>query len=123
MGGLDKGCENGAGKRADGVGALGVPLHGEDEVPRRIEFDGFDDAVCRRDRADEQIVADVGEGLVVTGVDLGVLFGERKEPGETGAGCNLDRVRVDYVSTRPVVNGCFENRVEILNEGAVAPDI
>ena len=68
---LDEGGEDGAGEGAHGVGALGVPLDGDDELVGRIELDGFDDAVGGGDGADAEVVADFVDGLVVAGVDLG----------------------------------------------------
>lgn len=49
VGGLDEGGEDGAAEGALVVGALGVPLDGEDEVAVGGQFYRFDDAVLGRD--------------------------------------------------------------------------
>ena len=89
-GGLHKGGEDGAGEGADGVGAFGVPLDGDDKVVGRVEFDGLDDAVGGRDGADAQVVAYAVDGLVVAGVDArlgGLVWREERGQAAIRAQC------------------------------------
>jgi hypothetical protein len=66
--GFDQGAEEGA--RADVFvhGALGVPLHGQDEMIGRSAFQGFDDAVVGAAGDGAQTIADDVGGLMVGGV-------------------------------------------------------
>ena len=113
---VDEGVEEIAAEGADVVGALGVPLDGEDEVVTTGELYGLDDAVFGGDRGDDEVVAGGADGLVVAGVDaqargrfvqrtgkarfprraefcgitLGGGIGGRHERGEAGVGGDLD---------------------------------
>ena len=40
-----------------------MPLHADNEVRSRVELDGFNDAIDRGDRSDEQVVAGDSDGL------------------------------------------------------------
>jgi len=97
-----------------------MPLHSENKVMGRVEFDGFDDAIDWRDGADQQTVADNLDCLVVAGVDQG--FGGRAlrdEAGQTRAGRNADGVSLGDVVSRAVIDG----GLEVLDERAVEPDV
>jgi len=100
-----------------------MPLNSDDEVIGRVELDGLDDAVLGGDGDDAQIVADAMDGLVVAGVDLDGRLACGKEPGETGARCDLDRVSLDDGATGAVIHGGVGLDREILIERTVAPDI
>ena len=78
LGGVDESFEEGAGQGADGVGAFGVPLDGEDEVIGRVELDSFDDTIGGGDGGDAEVVAEVGGwpgGGWSSRTGLGVLRG------------------------------------------------
>lgn len=68
-GSLDEGAEQGAGGFIEVEGALGVPLHGYDEVTGGGAFEGFDNAVVGAEGDLAQALAEGGGGLVVRGVD------------------------------------------------------
>ena len=157
LGRVDEGGEQGAGERAGNVGALGVPLHGDDVVIGGIELDGLDDAVGRRDGGDAEVVAWGVNGLVVAGVDgrrggavciggLGIVFfhapsrgplgagGEigirqgggldgLEDGGEAGVGRDGDGMGIGDAATGAVIDGGADDGGQILDEGAVAPDI
>jgi hypothetical protein len=127
----DEALEDGAGGGADVVAALGVPLDGEDEVGGcsfggETAFYGFDDGVLGAAGADVEAVAGDGDGLVVAGVDgeaeeavlLGGFFLD-DDGAEEGVGGDGDGMGDGYAAGA-VVDG---EDVEVLNEGAAAPDV
>jgi hypothetical protein len=119
---LDERGEEGAGEWACGVGSFGVPLDGDDKVVGGVEFDGLDDTIGGRDGADAQVVSCLKDSLVVTGIDCG-LGGRSGKPSKARTGGDVDWVGFDNLAAGAVVDVGFEDGVEILNEGTVAPDI
>jgi hypothetical protein len=130
--------EERAGESAGGVGALGVPLHGDYPMTGVVEFDRFDDSIGGGEGSDAEIVARGADGLVVAGVHdlcvngmrvwLGALwagvFGSKlKNVGEARAGGDADEVGVGDGASRAVVHGDAADGGQVLNEGAVAPDV
>src|SRR5208282_842780 len=102
-------------------GSLGVPLHAEDPVPGGGSLDGFDDVVLGRAGDDAQGIAGGGYCLVMAGVDGDVLaFGER---GEAGTGLDVGGVFDDEGARHAVGPGMLHGRLDVLDEGSVAPDV
>ena len=98
FGGVDESFEERAGQGADGVGAFGVPLDGEDEVIGRVELDSLDDTIGGGDGGDAKVVAGLTDGLVVAGVHEGlrVLRGAGRFG---GAGSQLGQAGSGVIAT------------------------
>ena len=96
-----------------------MPLHRHHKVSRRVEFDGFNHAILRRNRAHQQVVPGDTNRLVVAGVDLDFGPSLRQQLSQPGSGRDVNRVRLNNVAAGPVIDG----GIQILNERPVAPDI
>jgi hypothetical protein len=97
-----------------------MPLHTDNEMSRGVEFDSFDDTIKRGDRSDEQVVARSPNGLMMAGIHLWHRpLSVGNQPGESRSGSDPDRVGLDDLATRAMIH----LSLEVLNQGAFAPDI
>jgi hypothetical protein len=97
-----------------------MPLDRENEMARRVELNGLDNTIRRRDGADQKIVAGNADGLMVAGVDprFGQVAG-RNQAGQPGTRRNMDRMGLNDLPAGAVIDG----GLQVLNQGAVAPYI
>jgi len=97
-----------------------MPLHADNEVRSRVELDGFNDAIDRGDRSDEQVVAGDSDGLMMARIDLwdGSLGG-RNQPGESRTGSYPSRMRIGNSAPRLMIHF----GLDVLDQGPVAPDV
>lgn len=118
--------EEGTGEGVQGVGALRVPLNSDYEMVRRVQLYGLDDIIGWRNGSDTEVITDPADGLMVAGIHRGLrvgFFRRVDKSRQTGIGSDIHRVSVDHIAAGLMIDGRVKDGIEVLDQGAVAPDV